>query len=50
MAVAYYHRDKVNSKTHLHIDLAEFLLKKPKQKKNYIILKHYHKNQKCLIQ
>lgn len=52
MGEAYYHKDKVNSKTHLYIDLAEFMLKNPEQtnKKIWIILKHYHKNQKSLIQ
>lgn len=44
MGVAYYHKDKVNSKTHLHIDLAEYITKAPKQ--IWIILKCYHKKKK----
>lgn len=50
MGVAYYHKDKVNSKLHLHKELAEFMLKKNKPRKIWITVKHYHKNQKSLIQ
>ena len=34
MGVAYYHKDQVNSKTHLHTDLADFMLKNPNKQKN----------------
>lgn len=34
MGVAYYHKDKVNSKLHLHKELAEFMQKKTNQEKS----------------